>query len=189
MRLYNYLNEEKSIDKIKRMSEPFFKEFGDAYMSNDFIWRGHRSAVNDFKTKQRRKNRKPRMIDTELHEYLDNISQELFNWPVRSQGVFCGGYGLASEWGVPYIFIPLGDYKYIWTTEYTDIYELYDDFDQTFEEDIKDRLYQLYKNLYKTSELSKAVEQGADFEAIFDCDFYLLVNSSYWETLKEQLFN
>ncbi len=185
MRLYNYLNEEKSIDKIRRLSEPFFKEFGDAYKNDNFIWRGHNSVIDNFKTKKRRKGRKPRALSIKKHEYLNKISKELFGWNVRSEGVFCGYYGLATEWGTPYIFIPLGKYRYIWTTEYPDIYELYDSF---LDDDIKKRLYHLYKENYKTNDLSKAIEQNASFESIFDCDFYVLVNKNYWETLKEQLF-
>lgn len=196
MRLYNYLHEEKSIDKIKRMSEPFFKEFGNAYMSNDFIYRGHKDNIDTHKTKQRRKKRKPRKIDRELHEYLDDITMELFWWNARSQGIFCGDFGLAVEWGTPYVFIPLGNYRYIWTDDYYSVYRLYDSFgsanNQDMEErkeEIKDQLYKLYEENYSTKGLSRAVEQNADFEAIFDCDFYLLVNKDHWETLKEQLFD
>lgn len=105
MRFYNFVNEEKGIEKIKRLSEPFFKEFDDAYENNNFIWRGHRDNIDTHKEKKRRENRKPRMLPRELHEYLGEISNELFGWNVRSEGVFCGGYNLARDWGSPYIYL------------------------------------------------------------------------------------
>lgn len=188
MRLYNYLSEE---DKMKRLTESFFKEFGNAYMSDDFIWRGHKDKIETHKTKKRRHNRKPRLLPKELHEYLDDISMELFGWNVRSQGIFCGDYGLSTEWGKPYIFVPIGNYRYIWTTEYYEIYNEYNDFNIGDDEEIKnnkkDELYRLYEENYKTNGLSKAVEQDAEYEAIFDCDHYLLINPSHWETMKEDL--
>lgn len=192
MRLKNYLTES---EKIKKLSEPFFKEFGDAYMSGDFIWRGHKDKIDKSKTKKRRTNRKPRLLSLELHEYLDEISKELFGWNVRSKGIFCGNYGIAENWGFPYIFVPLGNYRYIWNPDFEKVYVKYDKFDNFFEdmpeekEEVKEELYREYQK-YKTKGLPKALSQETDFEAIFDCDHYLLISQDYWETtMKEELLD
>lgn len=183
MRFYNFLNEEET------GINPFLKEFKVSYQNDNVIWRGHKDKIDTYKVKYRHKDRNPRLLNKRLHKYLDSISQELFGWPVRSQGVFCGGTSLAREWGKPYIFIPLEDYEYIWTTEYIDIYKYYNTtISLTFEE-VKKELYTKYKELYKESGLSKILQRKAKFEAIFNCDRYLLINADYWETVKEKMLD
>lgn len=89
-----------------------------------------------------------------------------------------------------YIFIPLGNYRYIWTANFKRIYLLYDTYveGRANLEGVKRKLYQRYKEEYSTKGLMRTVSLNKEFEAIFDCDFYTLVNPDYWDTLKEQLF-
>ena len=190
MKFYNYINEQK--DKIAKMAEPFMNEFGDKYENDAFIWRGHRGVYKNFTAKQRRKDRKPRLVNQELHEYLSKISVDLFGWDLRKEGIFTGSKDLAQDYGNQYIFIPLENYRYVWTKDYIAIYHWYDEFSnpssKTKTEDIKRRLYELYKDNYKTTGLSKFNIKSYNFEAIFDCDKYLLVEPNFWySTMKERM--
>lgn len=183
MRLVNYLNEEH---KAKKLAAPFLKEFGKEYASGNYVWRGHKDVIQYYKLKKRRTNRKPRLLDQELHEFLGRISNQLFGWNVRQEGVFTGSEDIASDWGNSYIFIPLGKYEYIWTNKTLDIYDAYDRHYQAMKEgnetlagEIRNELEKLYRTSYKTTELSRSLNDS--FEAIFNCDRYILIDQKHWE--------
>jgi hypothetical protein len=76
MRFKNYLNERD--EKIYSSIKPFIKEFGIDYMHNYFIYRGVKNTPKTYTYKKTRKNRKPRFIPEELHNYLGNLSKKLW---------------------------------------------------------------------------------------------------------------
>ena len=138
MRLKQYITEatlnKKFIDYLDKNCQPFLKEFGLNYaVKDEFICRGFKKrAVKGFNIIKVRKNRKPRYVPIELHNFLDNLGKELFGWKVRSEGVFTGSQTVAARYtqnihGIS-IFIPIGNYKYIYKIKIGDIYSLYDKF-------------------------------------------------------------
>jgi hypothetical protein len=72
MRFYNYINE------IKTDIAPFLKEFGKNYDRNIFIYRGVSNTPIKYIHKITRKDRKPRFIKKDLHDYLGKVSKQLW---------------------------------------------------------------------------------------------------------------
>jgi len=71
-----------------------------------------------------RKNRRPRDTPQEIHEMIDSAFKDAFGWYVRSEGVFTISYkSSAKVYGTPYLFFPVGKYKYVWSTNIEDIFE------------------------------------------------------------------
>lgn len=217
MRLYNFLNE--SDDNLIKAISPFLKEFGDAYRNGSFIWRGDKKlSTKSYTYKKTRKDRKPRFVKQELHEFLGKISKKLWGWNARTEGAFTGGISTANLFGDgnSYIFIPVEKYNYVWCDGKTkfEVYNLYDEFvyanqfedmeDDDFNKslvklmqsdslsvnEIKQELEKLYKK-YKTSGLSNYLYKGdTQFEAIFNCNNYLMIRQDFWERkFKDKLWD
>lgn len=214
MRLLHYINEATDINKlteiIDKFCQPFLKEFGKAYstasLSNSFIYRGMRTIPGEYTVKKVRTDRQPRFIDDRLHKFLNGLCKKLFGWNVRSEGVFTGDYSKASNYGRPYIFIPMGNYKYVYTKDTYKVYQLYDlhfaehSFLEAIEDkmktsddskheqnrskqiavlyDIEHKLKNFYSTQYKTSGLSNVLRSDNDWEAIFKCDRYIAVSNA-----------
>jgi len=189
MKFYSYINEvtvrETLIyNKIKEILlnnnvKPFLKEFGKVYASNKFIWRGNDYIPYvGFKLKNTRKNRKPRFISTDLHEYLSKLSKKLFGWDIRTEGVFTADSHSASRFGSESVFIPFGNYKYRYnSTSFMNVYQIYDTYSSLVSSDKEklDKLTKMYANDYKDKGLAKVVKSKTEFEAIFKCDSYILI--------------
>lgn len=210
MRLTRFLNERD--EKVISAIQPFLREFGESYKKNQFIWRGSMGLrTKTYTYKKTRKDRKPRFVDEELHEFLGKLSKELWGWNIRTEGVFTADKSTASKFGDGrrYIFIPDGKYSYVWTNGRTKnaVYGLYDDF-SLIKQDLKDEpdfleteegrheyeisgipfpweikkeLESLYRYNYYTSLLSKYLSTGNEFEAIFNCKNYFMIEQNYWE--------
>ena len=179
-------------DYIEKNCQPFLKEFGVRYAHMFFIYRGMKTRnPKQFAIIKPRTDRKPRLIDIELHKYLNKIGKELFGWNVRTEGVFTGSGQVAKQYGDVNIFIPCGKYKYIYNPKVWKIYGLYDHYDYLNDKDApyysdeKDKrrillndIYGLYKKDYKASGLVNDLNRD-QFEAIFKCKEYLLINTDY----------
>lgn len=191
MRLINYLNEQG----YKKVNiQPFLNEFGDVYQDDLFIWRGTKDTIQSYKPKRVRKDRQPRLVSQELHEYLSNLSRELWGWDMRREGVFTGSSSITEMYGKPYIFIPVGEYEYVWTDDASETYSLYDSitdkgFNDEFVDEYLRELKDIYEQSYYTSGLSNFLDMGSthDWEAVFKCDQYLLFNSDFFMENKQDI--
>jgi len=217
MRLQQYiLNEATDIDKLHEIianyCQPFIKEFGKTYssasLSNSFIYRGMRTIPGEYTIKKARIDRTPRFIDDKLHKFINNLGKKLFGWNIRSEGVFTGSYSKACNFGKPYIFIPIGKYKYIYIKDTYRVYQLYDmhsaesGFLEAIERkmktktsddpvhekvrqssllllsDIEKEIEDIYSKQYKTSGLSRMLNTDNDWEAIFNCNKYIVISNA-----------
>ena len=64
-------------------------------------------------------------VDTrrDVSEILDNCFEERFGIKLRSSGVFTSKLPtVASDYGRPYLFFPIGDYEYFWNPDVKDLY-------------------------------------------------------------------
>lgn len=64
-------------------------------------------------------------LDTrrDVSKILDNCFEEKFGVKLRSSGVFASKLPtVASDYGRPYLFFPIGDYEYFWNPDVKDLY-------------------------------------------------------------------
>ena len=166
MRLQHYITEAAMSDRtkgqlkdyIEKNCKQFLKEFGVRYVHLSFIYRGMKTRnIKQFSIIKARTDRKPRYIEEDLHKYLCKISKELFGWNARTEGVFTGSANITNAYGQRDIFIPIGKYKYVYNTDVSEIYGLYDDYDYLNdknepywkdEQEKRDKLLKLIYNEY-----------------------------------------
>lgn len=230
MRLQQYITEATDINTLSNIisdnCKPFLKEFGVAYsqsnLSKNFIYRGmHIYITGDYTIKKPRSDRKPKLVDDRLHNFMNKIGMDLFGWRIRTEGIFTSFYTNARNYGIPYIFIPLGNYKYVFIRGVNKIYGLYDMHvtESSFLEGIEDRIKtsdetktsdkykkdkarqlailsdiereieDVYRHQYKTSGLEDVIRGYNEWEAIFNCDRYIVISNKIQNKLEDIIKN
>jgi hypothetical protein len=124
-KFYNYLNEENDVDVLISIlkNDVDLKQYKEIYSTQRFLWRGINKNVSVYTTLKPRQDREPRDTLYSIHRAFDNSFQKKFGWKARSEGVFVvGNKILARTYGKPWIFIPLGKFKYIWSPTISDLY-------------------------------------------------------------------
>lgn len=191
MRFQQYINETVDPDDVEQIWEaiekdckPFLKE---ARKAKRFLWRG--AHGNDTIEKlSPRKERKPRFIPIELHQWLDKTLKDLFGWKPRSEGLFTAGLDVARNFGptVRMIF-PIGRFKYIAMDRNNlgQLYNYYDRFDYYVSLDgleaVKKDIYNIIKK-YETKGLWKFLKEN-EYECILNCKTYYSVHQKWHEFL------
>jgi hypothetical protein len=220
MKFINYINEEftKMIDIImEALNKDVRPDFLDVIKTTrNFLYRGSNRKTDSIIKVKTRTDRVPLTSTIEFHNYMDEFFGEKFRWRARSEGVFttgkeydAAGYGGSSR---PYLFFPIGSFKFIWSTRISDLYSLQSTF--VVLSDLKDRIDLLIKktegdknnptlvamkrslktekgyfnkNLatYIDKNLEKAIKSGN--EIMFKCDEYYLVDSGYEDAILERV--
>jgi len=184
-RLREYLTEDGNMDvieTIKRDCKPFL------YESDGLLYRGVEQNIKHILKKTARlTDRKPMNMDKELHELFNALFIERFGWPVRN-GVFAVGDSIhAYRWpgcDSPYIFFPIGRYKYVWSRSVKDLYIEYDDSDWDDKRSLEQK--QSVVDQYIDTNLDEARHMGRH-EISFKCNEYYLINMIYENDLKRLL--
>jgi len=124
MRLQQYITEGVSvkyddiydiIPLIKRDCKKWINE-----SNGQFAFRGMKNKPLFIKHDVR-KNRKPKDTSKSQHELMDNVMNDKFGWHPRSEGLFCSGDMMSTtDYGVPYMIFPIGDYRYVWNPKVKD---------------------------------------------------------------------
>jgi len=133
MRLQSYLNEtiDPSITKdiwtkLTKDCMPFLKELKKSNSPRDkFLYRGfHGGMYSEIQRKKVRADREPSDTPQAIHDRLNKAFKKKFGWNVRSEGAFATSDSQrAGGYGTPFIFFPIGKYKYIWSEEVVDLYQ------------------------------------------------------------------
>jgi hypothetical protein len=117
----------KSFDKIVELLERDCKPFLDN--NKEVIFRGARPSDNeeiddlDIYKKTVRTDRKTLDTDKEVVKIFDDIFENKFGVRPRSSGVFTTkNYQTTSAYGIRYIFVPIGEYKYYWNPSCDDLF-------------------------------------------------------------------
>jgi hypothetical protein len=125
MRLKSYINENYSdFDEVRSMvqknCQPYIKELKGG---SDLLWRGSRKRINHIeRIKSRLNNRRPTDTPREVHDYMNDLFKKRFGWYVRN-GIFATGkYSETRNYGLGYIFFPIGKYEYVWSPETKDFF-------------------------------------------------------------------
>jgi hypothetical protein len=159
----------------------------------DLLWRGTEKRVKDIKIFTPRTDRQPRDMDPGIHKYMDDMFKEYHGWKARSEGVFTTtDRRQSSLYGKPYVFFPIGNYKYLWNPKVNDLMGnlkelLILDISDLDYSNNKDNLEDLIKG-YKSTNLKQAAVRNS--EVMFLCKSYYLVDSggpNLYQRLEELL--
>jgi hypothetical protein len=170
MKFLNYINEtdESQYEEVYKMLikdvNPSF--FAAIKKTKEFIYRASKTPFSNLFTKKKMwLDRKPFDTPKKVHDEFNRIFMSLFGWPVRS-GVFTTS--LQNHlYGDPYIFFPIGSYKFVWSPDIDDFYDEY--------ETARMKNYTLDVRSYIDKNLDKAI--NSTHEIIFNCKNYYLVKN------------
>ena len=116
----NLNNPEIVIQFIKENCKPYLLAKGNY---NGQLFRGQYDIDKNFFIGKVRKNREPERTELQLHFLLDKAFLKIFGWKARSQGLFVSGdWGTAATYGDPYVIFPIGEFKFVWSPDYADLY-------------------------------------------------------------------
>lgn len=96
----------------------------------NLCWRGtDKYGPTDIVLLTPRQDRVPKDMEIDIHDYLNNEFHRQFGFYARSQGVFATfDVGTADDYGRPFIFFPVGNYKFLYNPEISDLYTHASDF-------------------------------------------------------------
>lgn len=120
--------------KLKRNCRPFLKEYKKTgWVGKKAIWRGGSAIGVDTKKHGGirlmvpRDNRQPKDMPPALHQKFDDDFNNRHGWYARSEGVFTvAKKATAASYGKPFLFYPIGKYRYLWTEDTEDLYSFAD---------------------------------------------------------------
>jgi len=196
MRLKNYLGDLK-IEDLLSILEKDCKSFKNEIGGGDVIYayRGSHNIKNPWEIKFSRSDRKPTDMPVWLQKALDNVFAKDWGWQPRSEGVFAtGDDDQASAYGEDHIFVPIGHFKYLWSTKIDDLYnELckFNDFSYMHGDSKKFEIY--FKNepdlanSYRDDDLRKAIRSKG--EIMFKCKSYLMISKELSDVYDSWWYN
>lgn len=108
---------------IERDCQPFIHEIGG--VNNLIKYPIYRGSNNDFKQMTLKKSnihgRTPGTTPIETHNYLNQAFTNKFGKPFRNGYFGTGSLQFASNFGTPYQCIPVGEFKYCWSSDVLDL--------------------------------------------------------------------
>lgn len=188
-------NYEKMAKTLTSDCSKFLKEIKGGknnFVKNGWILRGSKSLNHTLDNGLMKMNshvdsgRKPRAAKWFVHNLVNIVSEDLFGWKIRDGVPTMGGanreLGTTSYFGKLRIFLPIGDYKYVWSPniqDFNDInkYTLFDDIYNKRRRDRMEEALDIIISLYDT--------QGNEAEEIFrENDIDLTYKEVYNEAKK-----
>jgi len=207
MKFKQYINETDMIDlsflidddvadeltkKLKKECAQYLKEMGRGRKEN-WLYRSTEHQFDIFKKFTPRINRKPRNTPKEIHRMMDDLFKKKFGWKARSEGVFTSSdiSQLENVYGEPYMFFPIGNYKYVYHPTIRDIFMEMDNYKYIdIDGNVNIKAIEIYLSehipKYKNNNLHIAYKNGV--EVAFKCKSYYLVRRLYEDALKELLY-
>lgn len=145
--------------------------------------------------RKRRKSRKPLDTNDHVSKEIDRVSKEKFDFKLRSEAVFTSKLlPVAKSYGRPYIFFPVGNYRYFWRYGVDDLWNYldgqywYPDKFTPFDlDEIKNGVEDLVKYYNQGSNNDSAMSDITTEEISFDCHEYLLIDMKYQDQIEKQL--
>ena len=192
MRFFNYVTENRPEETPWSAADPEHllkllkhdcKQFLDATRGFVFF-RGDTASFRFYGTKKPRSDRRPLDSPKLLHDTLDKVLFKQFGWKPRSEGVFATkSHGIASDFalkGTTYLFFPIGDFKFVYNTKWSDLFAWWRDAPKhgTTEHEVIEQMKD--DGVYDTftdKNLNKVTHQS---EVSFKCKEYYLVNPDWF---------
>lgn len=196
MRLEHYLTEQyivgpvldNILSKINNECKPFLKELKGA---NKFLYRGTRPFDDDIEKKIVRTDRKPKLIEKELHNKLDEYTKKKFGWHMRTEGLFTtNNIRTAKNFSVDgnvVLVFPIGKFEYMYYSDVEYLYSLYDTYIIGNERDFNDITDEI--DQYKTNKLHQYLADmyNKPSECVIHCKEYYIVNYEHEDNLRQLL--
>ncbi len=158
------------------------------------------------------KNRVPKDTNRVVSDMLDNAFYNELGYRLRSSGNFTTrSINVAAGYGTPYMFIPIGDYKYFWSAYIEDLFThideeswyhnisnphtAYEEFlevsnsDISFDEFYDDLKYEVdgYIDDIVANYTSDKITNSNYHEVIFMCDKFHLIDLKYVRFIEEYI--
>ena len=118
---------------------------------------------------------------------LNDYNKKRFGWNTRTEGLFTSKSKVdVNNWGKPEIIFPIGEFKYVWSNNSEQLYELYDKWDYIHKKDyiwkgIKREIDEYYFN--KRLDVYLKRETGVVSECIINGKEYYRINYEWYNTL------
>jgi len=173
---------------IKENCSKFLKEAG-----FNFAYRGSQKRIENYDIFPGHLiDRRPMNTAQGIHDLLNRKFTEKFGWAARN-GVFCLGESMAvAFYGKPFLFFPVGDYKYVWSPTISDLFGVFhapaemrgmttEKWYKQYPDEVNDLVEKVIEK-YIDKDLAKALTHTLDtkyknhVEISFMCDKYILVN-------------
>jgi len=208
MRLQKYITEadqrpevwEEITSSIEKNCQPFLK---DLKGSRSLLYRGLSHPVLTIMVLKSLQDRKPRFVDRDLHQRMNDYFKKTVGWNVRSEGLFVScdesiAYRFTSNRSIGIVF-PIGNYKCVWNPNISSLYSAYDQYDarsyvryassnsegrkMTREEaeiEIYNETILPHLKNYASGNLKRYLKEDSEFsECIIKCDKYYLINYTW----------
>jgi len=183
MRLRYFLDDpkvEELFSVLEKGCKPFKNEIGGGEVT--YAYRGSKDIKKIWEIKVPRSDRKPKDMPVWMQKALDDVFEKDWGWRPRLQGVFAtGDDDQASGYGEEYIFVPIGNFEYLWSTAIDDLFtELCINNDFSYMHGDSKKLATYFKNemgwadSYRDNDLKRAIWGGG--EIMFKCKSYLMIN-------------
>jgi hypothetical protein len=170
------------------------KYLNTAGVKTSFLYRGLTVPLQSYTTEEidgsevswiimdARRDREPVSTPKAFSNAADAYFNQHFRWTPRRDGTFAvKNLSLARDYGEGNIFIPLGDFRFIWSEDIADLYIAYDEIKEDWYEANLSRDEMIEKWVeyldtagYTNQDLGRAI--ASDHEIMFDCNQYLLVH-------------
>lgn len=169
------LSSQEEIDTIikiiKDNCQPFLDQIQSLDLSQHRLYRGMQS-YSKYGSRQVHNNRPPVSTDLRVHKIMDEWFLQNVGFRARSEAVFgTGDYDTASLYGTVYSIFPIGEFKFCWSENVSDMYT---DYPKPHKEE---RILQnfLKRSNYQTTDLCGAIKSKK--EIMIKCDHYVFVRN------------
>jgi len=189
MNYYKYLTRENK-ERKKQILEKECSKFFKVIKKKSYFYRGIDGLSTDFKKIKSRKDRKPRDTPFYVHKRIDEMFKKYFGWYVRSEGIFTSpDSDDLEDYGDIYIFVPVGDFQYIWSREVKDLYTELLNIKAVSERKISseklikntfEKRADIIEDIIKKYHYNKGLNLSTKYknEVIFKCDYYYVLNTT-----------
>jgi hypothetical protein len=175
------------LDEVKSNNiEPIFR--GSQLVNNTGYYK-----VDGLYKKLVRQDREPRDTKGDISKVIDDCFEDKFGVRVRSKGVFTTK-NKYKTYGTPYLFFPIGEYKYYWNPLYYDLYSSIKHKDWYNPNRIQKIFNYFNKGSLKNnikkfidSYQSDGLKDNEDQEITFICKEYYLVDPAFYSQYLEYL--
>lgn len=126
-----------------------------------------------------RKDRSPANMHFDLHKSLDNWFKKNYGFKARSEALFVSladkdGFVTANIYGDTYLIYPIGEYNYIYSKKYADLWNSVDIIDPYSDDEYIDIFMKRGNYVF-----NKNINDAEDAEIMIDCDEYYAVEITY----------